>query len=123
MFKNSNKFLYRLIVLIFYLELSLLGETILTTPGTLNNSGEYYRLNNNLSTNGGVFTIDGDNITLDLNGHIIEYNNSNSGSGIRVYGNNNIVKTHSWKNISICWFCRFNKILKSYIKQEKDSQT
>ena len=69
-----------------------LAETELSGPATLSNGGEYYRLTQDISTNGTAFTITGNDITLDLNGHTVTYNTGSSGSGVVVSGSNNVVK-------------------------------
>ncbi len=50
----------------------------ITAPGTLNQSDTEYVLMNDIVANGTAFTIQGSNITLNLNGHSIVYLNQNA---------------------------------------------
>ena len=65
--------------------------TDLSGPGTLSKAGETYRLTRDISSTGTAFTITGNNITLDLNGHTVTAATSSSGYGIVVSGSNNKV--------------------------------
>ena len=66
------------------------AETELTGPATLGKAGEYYRLSEDITVSGTAFTISGDNITLDLNGHTITYGTSSTGHGVNVSGVRNV---------------------------------
>ncbi|MFO0752650.1 MAG: hypothetical protein U0411_04915 [Thermodesulfovibrionales bacterium] len=57
----------------------------LTAPATLNQSDTEYVLQNDIVANGTAFTIQGSNITLNLNGHKITYCNSNSSTAYGVF--------------------------------------
>jgi len=71
------------------------AQTNVTGPGTLSIDNETYTLTQNISVNGTAFSITGDNIILDLNDHVITYNNTSAGSGIDVIGSNNTIKNGS----------------------------
>ncbi|MFO0753439.1 MAG: carboxypeptidase-like regulatory domain-containing protein [Thermodesulfovibrionales bacterium] len=57
----------------------------LTAPATLNQSDTEYVLQNDIIANGTAFTIQGSNITLNLNGHTIVYLNRNASQAYGVY--------------------------------------
>ncbi len=52
------------------------AETEITGPATLNIGGEYYRLTSDITASGTAFTINGNNIMFDLDGHTVIYNTS-----------------------------------------------
>ena len=52
------------------------AETLLTGPGTLNSEGEHYKLMNDITADGPIFTITANNVVLDLDGHTIAYSSS-----------------------------------------------
>ncbi len=64
--------------------------TSLATCGVLSNANTYYSLTQNITNNAGCLRITANNITVDLNGYSIIYDNSSSASGIQgVYINGN----------------------------------
>ena len=52
---------------------SACAVTYLTSCGTLSSAGETYVLSNDVSSDNSCFLIAADNVTLDLNGHIVTY--------------------------------------------------
>lgn len=63
-----------------------------TAPGTLNVNGETYVLQNDINAPAGAFVVSGNNITFDLNGYTVNYNQSGAGNGVTVSGSGNTVK-------------------------------
>jgi hypothetical protein len=73
--------------------INVYSQTYISQPGILNKNGETYILTQDITTNGGAFTISGDNITFDLAEHTITYNNGPiSDPGINIQGNNTTLK-------------------------------
>ena len=70
----------------------LYAQININAPQTLNQDNETYVLTRDIVADGTAFTIDGNNITLDLGAYTVTYNNSTNGAGIIVNGNNNKVK-------------------------------
>ena len=58
------------------------AATSVSACGILNTAGETYTLTQDVSAAGTCFTMTGNNITLDLNGHTIYYAQSSSGIGV-----------------------------------------
>ena len=90
--QSPTSFVFFIIIVFSIVISSLFADTNLSGPGTLNKNGEYYRLTQDISASGTVFTISASNVTLDLNGHTITYNTSSRGAGIVVNSSNNTVK-------------------------------
>ena len=67
----------------------LYALTNVSAPGTLSQDNETYVLTRNIIVDGTAFTVDGNNITFDLNNYVITYNKVNNGAGIIVRGSNN----------------------------------
>jgi len=69
------------------------AQTYLDGPASLNRSGETYILSQDVTTSGPAFTVNGNNIIFDLNGHTITYNDGGvGGPGIDLRGDNNRLK-------------------------------
>lgn len=81
-FRNIAVVLLINFVLVINTKSVAVAETDLTSPGTLNNAGENYKLIDDISASGTAFTINANNITLDLNGHTIIYNTASSQSAV-----------------------------------------
>ena len=85
----------------------LRAEVLVTEPATLDKEGEYYRITRDITVSGTAFTITADNITLDLDGHIVTYNTDSGSScnAIRISSrgvtvNNGIIIQGSGKSSS-----------------------
>ncbi|MHA1231752.1 MAG: hypothetical protein ACTSPQ_13980 [Candidatus Helarchaeota archaeon] len=77
------------------MSLNIYGQIDINSPATLDKANTTYRLINDISAKGTAFTITADNVTLDLNGHKIVYNENFSEEkvyGIKVVCNNATVK-------------------------------
>lgn len=91
----------------------------ISAPGTLGQSGATYQLTQDVTCNDSCFTVTGDNITFDLNGHVITYGDGfvadipNAGFELgtgtkpdqwdlsRAPGAQRVAKTYFWENYEL----------------------
>ncbi len=69
-----------------------------TVCGTLPTVGEYYQLQNNVSSTGTCFTVSAANITIDCNGYGINFSSSSAGRGVYSTVFNTTVKNCAFIN-------------------------